>query len=77
MLDKEALVRSGMVEQIKREITILKQVRDPLSQEALLPAGAVWVLPTRCPVPACQRVRLSITLPLRAQLHTTARAAYL
>ncbi|PSC71591.1 CBL-interacting kinase 32 [Micractinium conductrix] len=29
VLDKEALVRSGMVEQIKREITILKQIRHP------------------------------------------------
>lgn len=29
VLDKEQLVRSGMVEQIKREITILKQIRHP------------------------------------------------
>ncbi|KAI3436682.1 hypothetical protein D9Q98_006098 [Chlorella vulgaris] len=29
VLAKEALVRSGMVEQIKREITILKQIRHP------------------------------------------------
>lgn len=29
VLDKEALVRSGMVEQIKREISILKQIRHP------------------------------------------------
>lgn len=39
MLDKEALVRSGMVEQIKREITILKQASDrqqPCSRSVLL-----------------------------------------
>ena len=53
VLDKEALVRSGMVEQIKREITILKQVcveAPPMPpMQCVLPA-CVYALPPSCAV---------------------------